>query len=134
MTDHGQLVIEGAAPVNVAVASPHWPRFRTKIGTRYVDERFAKRRAPSLIANQRCEHVAFALVQKYSAGRADCFLSATKINPANDHSPAIHGSQFVLENSGEEHPTECFEIARMGQFRGLGSAAFRSLKHLRFSH
>src|SRR5436309_521018 len=104
MADHRQLVIERTAPMNVAVASPHWTQFRTEIRARDIDERFAKSRAARLIANQWCEDVAFTFVQKHSAGGAHRFLAAPEINAAYDHAAAIHGGEFVLENSRQQHP------------------------------
>src|SRR6478672_4920412 len=98
MADHGQLVIERTAAMNITVASAHRSQFRTEIGPRHVDERFAERRAPGLVADQRRKDVAFAFVQKHSASGADRFLTAAEINAADDHSAPVHGSEFLLKN------------------------------------
>src|SRR5204862_1308728 len=85
-----------------------------------------------LIANQRCEYVAFAFPQKHSASSADRFLTAAEVNAADDHSAAIHGSEFLLKNSREEHPAKRFEISLVWRVLRSRSAAFRSLEHFRF--
>src|SRR3954469_18695979 len=97
MADHRQLVLLRAASMNVAVATAHRSLSRSKISSGNVDQRFAKRRTPGLIANQGREDV--ALLQKHSTRSADRFLSATEIHTAGDHSAAIETGQLIFEHA-----------------------------------
>ena len=62
VTNHGELIVQWSATMNVAVTSAHWPLPRTKISARDIDKRFAERRSPCLVANQRRKDV--TLLQK----------------------------------------------------------------------
>src|SRR3954447_5090443 len=114
--------------MNISVASTHWSQFRTEIGSSHIDERFPESRTPGLVADQRRENVAFALIQKHSAGRTHRFLPAAKVNTARNHAAAIQAGQFLLKDARQEHPAKPFEITLVGQFLGSGSAAFGGLK------
>src|SRR4051812_48264450 len=100
MADHGQLVFKRAASMNVAVAAAHWSVNRPEISSNYIKQGFAKCRTSGLIANQRTENIALFLLQKHSAGGADCFLAFAKIYPAHNHAAAVQACQLLLENAG----------------------------------
>src|SRR6476620_10965226 len=104
MTDHGELARTRATAVNVSVPSAHRAFPRAEIGARDIDERFAERGTPGLVANQWREDVAF--LQKKSASHADCFLAFAQINAAGDQAAPIETGQFLLENAGLEHDAE----------------------------
>ncbi len=76
MADHGELPRLGAAAMNIAVAAAHRSLARAKISARHIEERFAKRGAPGLIANERRKDI--ALLQKQTARRADRFLARAR--------------------------------------------------------
>jgi len=59
MADHRQLAVAWFAAVNVAIASSHRSRARTKIGACDIDQRFAKRRPAGLVTNERREDISF---------------------------------------------------------------------------
>src|SRR5438270_7715767 len=108
MTDHSQLAVARAAPVNVAVAASHRSGSRTKICARDIDQRFAESGAAGLVANEGRKDVAF--LQKESAGDADCFLSFADVNPASNPAAAIHAGEFLFERSRQQHPAKRLNI------------------------
>ena len=59
MADHRQFVVARMPSMNIAVTPAHRTEARAEIRARDVDQRFAKRRSPGLIANQRRKNVAF---------------------------------------------------------------------------
>src|SRR5260370_41106759 len=77
VTNHGELIVHWSATMNVAVTPAHWPLSRTKISARDIDKRFAERRSPRLVANQRRTDV--DLLQKYTVRHADRFQTAANI-------------------------------------------------------
>src|SRR5205085_12458557 len=107
MTDHCQLTVGRFAAMNISVTAAHWSLARPKISARNIEQRFAKRGATSLIANQRREDV--ALLQKQSAGNADRFLAFTNVNSAGDLAAAIKADQFFFERAREQHPAKRFQ-------------------------
>src|SRR5439155_4604240 len=94
---------------------------------RDVDQRFAKRRAPRLIANQRREDVSF--LQKQTAGDTDRFLSPAHIDAASDQAAAVKADELFFEGAGEQHPTKRFEEALMR--REFGCCGFLDRKSTR---
>src|SRR5450755_2040744 len=100
MADHGELIDTRTTAMNVAVASAHWTLARTEISADNIDQRFAKRRAPRLIANERGKNIAF--LQKHSASGADRFLPATEINAACDQAAAIKTGELLLERARKQ--------------------------------
>src|SRR5581483_1876891 len=106
MADHCQLIVQGPTAVNVAIPAAHRAFDRSKISPHDIEQRLAKGRASSLIANERTKHVTF--LQKHSAGGADCFLAAAKIDAADDHAAAIKTGEFVLEDASGKHPAKPF--------------------------
>ena len=59
MTDHCQLTVGRLSAMNISIAAAHWSLARSEISARNIDQRFAKRGAAGLIANQRREDIAF---------------------------------------------------------------------------
>src|SRR6185503_4266923 len=59
MADHREFVIARMPSMDIAVAPTHRTRARAEIRAGDVDQRFAKRRSPSLVTNQRRKNVAF---------------------------------------------------------------------------
>ena len=118
--------------MNISVAPAHRAKSRTQISARHIDERLTKRGAPGLIANQRREDI--ALLQKDSARDAHRFLPSAEVNAAGDQTAPIKAGEFILENARLEHDAERFEVFLVWRFFRFGSATFRGLKHLRFSH
>src|SRR5262249_18069866 len=110
VTDHRQLARCGISAVNVPVATAHRSLTRAQISARHIEQRLAESGAPRLIANERREDI--ALLQEKSAGHAHCFLSTANINSAGDQSATIEAGQFLLEDSGLQHPAKGFEVAR----------------------
>src|SRR4051794_36927646 len=106
MADHRELTFERATAMNISITSAHRPFRRTKISPHDINQRLAKRGTSRLIANQRREEIAFALVQKHPARGADCFLPFAEINAADDHAAAIQTREFLLEHARRQHPTE----------------------------
>ena len=80
MTNHCQFIVARMPSVNVAVTPAHRTEARPEIRARDVDQRFAKRRSPGLVANQRRKNV--ALFQKQAARDADRFLALADVNAA----------------------------------------------------
>ena len=132
MADHRELACLRTAAVNISVASAHRALPRTKISASDVEERLTERGPSRLIANERRKDIAF--LQKHPARRADRFLAFAEVNAAGDHAAAIKTRQFLLENPRLQHAAKRLEIFLVRRFFRNGSAAFRSLKHLRFSH
>src|SRR6266852_2057071 len=129
MTDHGELIIARSATMNIAIASAHWALARAEISACDIQERFAKRRAPRLIANQWREDVSF--LQKQAAGDTDRFLPPADIDAARDQAAAVKADELFFEGAGEQHPTKRFEETLMR--RGFGCCGFFAARR-RFKH
>src|SRR5262245_50068568 len=131
MADHGQLSRLGATTVDIAITAAHRSLARAEIGTRYVEERLAKRRAPRLIADEWRKDI--ALLQEQTARRTHCFLPAADVNAACDHAAAIEAGQLFFENPRLQHPAKRFQVALV--WRGFGgggfAGTFRGLQHRR---
>src|SRR5207248_9757055 len=129
MTNHRQLALGRLSAMNIAVAPAHWSLSRAKISARNIDNRFAKRRAPGLIANQRRKNVAF--FQKQSASDADRLLAFADVNPTGNLAAAIKTDELFLECAREQHPAKRLQESLM-RCRFLGGRFFparRRLKH-----
>src|SRR5712691_4541370 len=111
MADHREQTVAWLSAMNIAIASAHWPLSGAKISARHIDNRLTKRRAPGLIANQRCKDVAF--FQKQSASDADRFLAFADVNAAGDLAAAIKADQFLLERAREQHPAKRLQESLM---------------------
>ena len=57
VTDHRQLIFAWPATMNVSVPSAHRPESRAEISARNINQRFAERGPPGLIANERREDI-----------------------------------------------------------------------------
>src|SRR5437763_17031700 len=121
MTDHCQFIIARMPSMNIAVAPAHWAEARTEVCTRDVDQRFAKRRSPSLVANQWRKNVAF--FQKQTACDADCFLAFTDVNAARNLTSAVKTNELLLERTRQQHPAKRFEKTLVGS-RGFVRSSF----------
>src|SRR5437773_11380279 len=129
MADHRELSRFRATAMDVPIASPHRPTSRAEISARHVDQRFTESGAPGLVADERCENVAF--LQEEAAGYAHRFLALADINSAGNQTAPVKTGELLLENPRLEHDAECLEIFLVPRFFRFGSAAFRRLKHLR---
>src|SRR6476646_2012272 len=128
MADHRQLAVAWFATVNVAIASSHRSRARTKIGACDIDQRFAKGRAAGLVTNERREDVAF--LQEDPASDADCFLAFADVDAPCNPTAAIHAGQFFFECSRQQHPAKGLEILLVDRRLRLGFLLWaRGLQH-----
>src|SRR4029453_4170755 len=126
MTDHGELILLWAAPLNVPDTPPHWAQARAKIRARNVDQRFAECGSPCLVANQWREDVVF--LQKQTASHADRFLAFPYVNSTSYQTAAIKTNELFFKRARQQHPTKCLEKALM---RRCGLSCFRSCAALR---
>src|SRR5437773_2203284 len=97
MADHRELSRLRATAMNIPIASPHWSTSRAEISARHIDQRFTKSGAPGLVANERCENIAF--LQEKAAGDAHCFLTFSKVNAPGNQTAAIKAGELLLEHS-----------------------------------
>src|SRR6202011_5705880 len=111
MADHGELAVARLATMNIAVASAHWSLSGAKISARNIDNRFAKRGAPGLVANQRRKDVAF--LQKPSASDTDRFLAFADVDSAGDLAVRIKADMLFLECALEQDPTKRIDQSLM---------------------
>src|SRR4029453_7497670 len=116
MTDHSELILLWAAPMNITVTSPHRSQARAKIRARDVDQWFAECGSPCLVANQWREDVAF--LQKQTASHTNCFLAFPDVNSTSDQTAAIKTDELFFKRARQQHPTKCLEKALMRR-RGL---------------
>src|SRR2546421_12700467 len=104
MADHRELSRFRATAMDVPIASPHRPTSRAEISAGHIDQRFTESGAPGLVANERCENVAF--LQEEAAGDAHRFLALSKVNAPGYQTAAIKAREFLLENPRPEHDAE----------------------------
>src|SRR5438094_239917 len=129
MTNHGELVLLGPSPMNIAVTPAHRAQTRAEIRARDVKERFAECGSPCLVANQWRKNV--AVLQKQAASDADRFLTLSNVNAASDQTAAIKANELFFKRARQQHPAKCLEKAfmrRLDRLYGF-AGALRSLKH-----
>src|SRR6266853_237761 len=115
MTDHGELILLWAAPMNIAIASAHWALARAKICARDVDQWFAECGSSCLVTNQWREDVAF--LQKQTASHADRFLAFPDVNSTSDQTAAIETDELFFKRARQQHPTKRFKETVMWRRR-----------------
>jgi hypothetical protein len=74
----------------------------SKICSKHIDDRLAKRQAPRLVANERAEQVARFEERSYRGTYG--FLSLSQINASCNFSRAPQIAQFFFDCPREEHP------------------------------
>ena len=106
MGNHRRHARERSPAVDIAVASAHRSQRGSQVGAGAINQRLAKCRAASLIADERAKHVR-ALNQGGSQRGAHRFLTTPEVNTADDFACFVQAGELIFQDPCQQHRLKC---------------------------
>ena len=114
MGDHRRKPFQRSSTVDVAVAPPHRPRRRSKIGSRAVEDGFTEGRASGLITDQGGKDIPSPFKAAPKRG-TDGLLALAQINATHNLARLVEAGEFGFQMTRLQHrPVNLARVIPLG--------------------